>query len=353
MLVRLCLLVAAALVALAQDFRATLQGTVVDPAGAAVAGAEVTLRNTDTGVGRHTIKTDENGDYLFQFLNPGNYQVTVKTGGFKTLSRGGIQPVVTQTLREDLTLALGDATETVEVNASVGTVETDTTSLGTAIRQEIRDNLPLKGRSSLFMFTLTPGVVNKRYGEDTRPNDTITNVLFSANGAPVAATDVFVDGAANTVNVNRGVNISQWVPAVDSIGQFKLENTLFLAGAGTQRPNVAGDPNAGISGSVQDRLLRYFNTAAFAQPPNFTLGNAPARTSYLRSPGMNNWNLTLTKTFSITEQFKVNLRGSPFNLMNTPVFGGPNTTFGVAQFGRISSQANISRQHEIVLKVLF
>jgi hypothetical protein len=73
------------------------------------------------------------------------------------------------------------------------------------------------------MFTLTPGVVNNRYGEDTRPNDTITNILFSANGAPVAATDVFVDGVANTINVNRGVNISGWVPAVDSIGEFKLE----------------------------------------------------------------------------------------------------------------------------------
>jgi hypothetical protein len=68
---------------------------------------------------------------------------------------------------------------------------------------------------------------------------------------------------------------------------------------------------------------------------------------------MNNWNLTLTKTFTVTERFRVNLRGSSFNLMNHPVFAGPNTTFGVAQFGQISSQANISRQHEVVLKVLF
>ena len=131
------------------------------------------------------------------------------------------------------------------------------------------------------------------------------------------------------------------------------QNTLFLAGAGGQRPNVVGDPNAGISGRVQDRLLRYFNTAAFAQPANFTFGNAPARASWLRSPGMNNWNLTLTKTFAVTERLKVNLRGSSFNLMNHAVFAGPNTTFGVAQFGQVSSQANISRQHEVVLRVMF
>jgi hypothetical protein len=131
------------------------------------------------------------------------------------------------------------------------------------------------------------------------------------------------------------------------------QNTLFLAGAGAQRPNVTGDPDAGISGSVTDRLNNYFNTAAFAQPPNFTFGNAPARASWLRNPGMNNWNLTLTKQFTLTERLKVNLRGSSFNLMNQPVFAGPNTTFGVAQFGRITAQANLSRQHEVVLRILF
>jgi hypothetical protein len=209
-------------VALSQDFRSTLQGTVTDPQGASVAKAQVALRNTVTGVER-VIETGAEGDYLFQFVAPGQYQVTVKAPGFRTLARSGVELAVTQILRLDLQLSLGDTAETLEVSASAATVETENTSLGTAIRQEIRDNLPLKGRSSLFMFSLTPGVVNNRYGEDTRPNDTITNVLFSANGAPVAATDVFVDGVANTVNVNRGVNISGWVPAVDAIGEFKLE----------------------------------------------------------------------------------------------------------------------------------
>ena len=49
----------------------------------------------------------------------------------------------------------------------------------------------------------------------------------------------------------------------------------------------------------------------------------------------------------------MNLRASSFNLMNHPVFGGPNTTFGQAQFGQISSQANINRQTEVVLRLIF
>jgi len=98
----------------------------------------------------------------------------------------------------------------------------------------------------------------------------------------------------------------------------------------------------------------YFNTAAFSQPADFTFGNVGARVPWLRNAGMNNINLTLTKQFVITEKLKVNLRASSFNLANHPVFGSPNTTFGaLGQFGRISNQANFSRQTEIVLRVIF
>jgi hypothetical protein len=132
------------------------------------------------------------------------------------------------------------------------------------------------------------------------------------------------------------------------------QNTLFLAGTGAQRPNVIGDPMAGISGSVTDRLGAYFNTAAFAQPADFTFGNVGSRVDWLRNPGMNNINLTLTKQFAITEGIKLNLRASSFNLANHPVFGSPNTTFGaLGQFGRIAAQANISRQTEVVLRLTF
>ena len=223
MLLRLVsILAAVSLAVIAQDFRATLQGTVTDPQSANVGGAAVVLTNAETAMER-TMTTKEDGFYAFPYLPPGTYSLSVKAAGFSTAVRDKVTLNLSQVLREDVALSLGAATETIRVEASASTIETDSTALGTAIRSEIRDNLPLKGRSSLFMFTLTPGVVNNRYGEDTRPNDTITNVLFSANGAPVAATDVFVDGVANTVNVNRGVNISQWVPAVDSIGEFKLE----------------------------------------------------------------------------------------------------------------------------------
>lgn len=263
MLRRLCLpaLLLFAATLPAQDFRSNLQGTVTDPTQATVANAAISLRNIDTGQDR-TANTDADGFFLFQFLPPGNYELTVKAPGFRTFVEQGINLALTQTLRKDISLQLGDTADTVNVVAGIAVLETDSTSLGTAIRSEIRDNLPLKGRSSLFMFTLTPGVVNNRYGEDTRPNDTITNIFFSANGAPVAATDVFVDGASNTVNVNRGVNISQWVPSVDSIAEFKLEMGTLSAEYGRSGGSITNMVIKSGTNSLHGTAYEFFRNSA-------------------------------------------------------------------------------------------
>jgi hypothetical protein len=205
-----------------QEFRATLQGTVQDPSQAVVADATLVLLNVNTGVERKAV-SDTAGHYLFQFVAPGTYSLTTRAAGFKTEVRDGIQLSLGDNIRFDVQLSIGQAAETVTVSSNVTPLQTDSSSMGSVVRQEIVNSLPLKGHSSLFMFTLAAGVVNNRYMEDTRPNDTITNVSYSANGAPMASGDISVDGVANTVNVNRGVNISQWVPSVDAVAEFKLQ----------------------------------------------------------------------------------------------------------------------------------
>jgi hypothetical protein len=273
---------------LAQDFRSTLQGTVTDPTQAPVANATVTLRNVDTAVER-AATTNTEGFYIFQFLVPGNYELTTKAPGFRTSVDKGLSLAVTQTLRQDVRLQLGDTAETVNIVADVAVVETDSTALGTAIRAEVRDNLPLKGRSSLFMFSLTPGVVNNRYGEDTRPNDTITNIYFSANGAPVAATDVFVDGISNTVNVNRGVNISQWVPSVDSIAEFKLEMGTLSAEYGRSGGSVTNIVIKSGTNSIHGTAYEFFRNSALDANLYFARGQGRPLAAF----GANTFGFTL------------------------------------------------------------
>ncbi len=207
----------------AQEFRATLQGTVTDPSMAAIVGGDAVVRSLDTGVERRTVTNDQ-GHFLFSFLPPGNYSLTVGAPGFKTTMRDKISLSVSQVARLDIELALGAPAETITVSSEISLLQPDSSTLGTAVRKDIIEGLPLKGHSSLMMYNLSTGVVSTRIGEDIRPNDTASNMLTGVNGAPMAAIDVAVDGVANTVDLNRGASLSPWVPAVESVAEFKLQS---------------------------------------------------------------------------------------------------------------------------------
>ncbi|MDQ6663386.1 MAG: TonB-dependent receptor [Acidobacteriota bacterium] len=207
--------------AYAQEFRGTVQGAVSDPSGAGVPNVSVTLKNVETGIDRNET-TDTTGHYLFSFVVPGSYSLTTKSAGFRTILRDGVQLSISDNLKIDIEMPLGAASDTVSVTGDVAAVASESSSLGSVISQKIIEDLPLKGHSSLFLYMAAAGVVGNRYGEDTRPSDTGTNVLFTANGAPPATGEVSVDGVSNTVNVGRGLYLSPWVPATDAVGEVKL-----------------------------------------------------------------------------------------------------------------------------------
>ena len=133
---------------------------------------------------------------------------------------------------------------------------------------------------------------------------------------------------------------------------FGFAGGTFPAGTSPRVVVVAIRPRV-CPASHGQRLGRYFNTDAFSRPADFTLGNLAPRVHTVRSPGMNNVNITFSKDFAITEQVRAQFRASAYNALNHPVFGGPNTTVGNASFGRISSQANLSRQIEFGLRLIF
>ncbi|MCC6588727.1 MAG: TonB-dependent receptor [Bryobacterales bacterium] len=220
---RLILLLSLTGVLMAQEFRATLQGTVTDPSNAVISGASAVLRSLDTGNERQAV-TNDLGHFIFSFLPPGNYSVTLTAPGFKTVVRDKISLSVSQDARLDLQLELGTPAETVTVSSEISLVQPDSSALGTAVRKDIIESLPLKGHSSLLMYNLSTGVISTRIGEDIRPNDTASNMLTGVNGAPMAAIDVAVDGVPNTVDLNRGAALSPWVPSTESVAEFKLQS---------------------------------------------------------------------------------------------------------------------------------
>jgi hypothetical protein len=122
--------------------------------------------------------------------------------------------------------------------------------------------------------------------------------------------------------------------------------------AGSQRPNWSGK-NATLSGPVQQRLLRYFDTSQFTFNAPFTFGNAPRLMPNLRCLGINNWDLSLFKNTNVTERIRVQLRAEAFNAFNRVQFGVPNVSINSTAFGVVSSQQNLPRNLQLGLRILF
>jgi hypothetical protein len=122
--------------------------------------------------------------------------------------------------------------------------------------------------------------------------------------------------------------------------------------AGTQRPNWSGK-NPTLSGAVTDRLLKFFDTSVFSFNAPFTFGNAPRIMSTLRSPGVDNFDVSLFKNTRITERFQLQFRAEAFNVFNRVQFGVPNTSINSTAFGVISSQQNSPRNLQLGLRLLF
>ena len=125
-----------------------------------------------------------------------------------------------------------------------------------------------------------------------------------------------------------------------------------IAGNGIQRPNLVSGARLGTNGSLYQRLNGYINPAAFSQSAAYTFGNAP-RTLSLRGPGYENWDISLFKNVVVRDRVNVQFRAQTFNAFNTPLFAGPNTAYGSANFGTITAQANFPRYVQLGLHITY
>ena len=131
------------------------------------------------------------------------------------------------------------------------------------------------------------------------------------------------------------------------IAVTQATNLNAFAGFGIQRPNLIANPNLS---SDERSTARYFNTAAFTQAPQFTIGNSSRNP--VSGPGYRAADVMVGKAFAITERFRTEFRAEAFNLTNTPPLGNPNPSFGNAAFGSITTALD-PRVFELVLKLHF
>src|SRR5208337_4175269 len=141
----------------AQTSQGRISGRVADQTSAVVAGATITILNTETGIKR-VLTTNATGEYFAPNLDPGVYSIKVEAPSFKTLERPAFRLEVATDVRQDFVLRPGAATETVTVSGEQPLVETLNDTLGGTITNKAINDLPLQGRDFQNLLELRPGV---------------------------------------------------------------------------------------------------------------------------------------------------------------------------------------------------
>ena len=217
----------------AQD-SAAISGTVTDPSGAIVAGANVTATNADTGMVR-TMVTDNTGRYRVVSLPVGLYEVHVKQSGFPEAVRMGINLVVGQDAEVDIALRLGQATERITVNEDAPPVSVTNADISGLVGEQQVKDLPLNGRSFDLLMTLNPGVVNftweKTGGLVGISNSTTAN-MFSVSGNRPQQNLFLLNGIEYTGAAENNMTpggASGQLLGIDAVREFNLLRDSYSA----------------------------------------------------------------------------------------------------------------------------
>jgi hypothetical protein len=181
----LCLLCLCAVPTFAQ-FKATLQGTVMDSGQGAVAGAKVSIANQATGATRDT-ETSDQGFYRIAELPPGRYRVTVTAPGFKNSVSSDVEVKAEEPRGFDVTLQVGEVSQEVTVSASAEALRTENANVGTTVSTEEIDRLPQFNRDPYELLRLTPGV----FGDSSRGGNGGANNLPNSTGPGGSNNSIF------------------------------------------------------------------------------------------------------------------------------------------------------------------
>lgn len=253
-------------------------GSVTDPSGAAVPNAEITVTNEATGISR-AVKSNEDGNYVVLNIPVGMYTITTSVTGFKKSVIAGVRVEVGGKPSVPVTLEIGQATESVEVQAGAVLIQTTTAEIGGVVSSTEATQIQLNGRNYIQLLTLQPGV-----------SQTVANgfALFgtygvsgsgqSVNGIRTDSANYFIDGVDNKDNGGSGNNFVNISP--DSLDQFRNVASSYDASyGGTSGATVSVAIKTG-GRSFHGSAYEYFRNSAiqgYAFRALSTYGSAPIK----------------------------------------------------------------------------
>src|SRR2546421_1023452 len=276
------LLLAIPLTALAQVTSGTIVGTVTDPGGASVPGAQVMARSLDTGLTR-TVTSSDAGTYRIEFLPVGKYSVEVTYTGFKKALVSDIVLQVNDTARVDVALNVGQVSETVTISEmATPAVNTSTSEIARTIQSAEITSLPLVERNVYTLLDLTPGVQSNNNGIAAASTGTSTFILgypeqrTLINGGTDGGTgsvNYYLDGGINMTNLRNTGNI---LPNPDAIQEFRVQTNSYNAEYGRYASGVINVLTKSGTNQFHGSAFEFLRNTVFnANDWGSTLARAP------------------------------------------------------------------------------
>jgi Carboxypeptidase regulatory-like domain len=219
---------------------ATLTGNVTDTTGARVPQAKVTLSSPQVGVTRE-VATDANGAYSFNLLVPSTYSLEINANGFKNYQQNDITLNAGQSATQDVSLAVGSEQQQITVTSQAPLLDTSNANIAASISAQQVVSLPLNLRNIYGLATLNSSVNNGSQGQVLGNIGTTGSAdqdisFLNFGGGFFGTTAYLLDGVWDTAGGDWAEVI--YVPSVDSVEEFKVQNNSFTAEYGWSTANV-------------------------------------------------------------------------------------------------------------------